>query len=59
MTPVELDQAYTQLCNTMTELGEEQATLFLARFAMLALLHIDDAQATHRLITQAAGTGAP
>ena len=35
MTDAELDIVYTRLCQTMTELGEANASLFLARFAML------------------------
>ena len=43
MTEAELDAAYTHLCKTMTELGEARAPLFLARFALLAMMRIGDA----------------
>ncbi len=54
MTADELDSVYTQLCSTMTDLGESNAPLFLARFALLALAHIGDAAAARRLIGAAA-----
>ena len=54
MTDAELDAVYTRLCRVMTALGEPAATLFLARFALLAITHIDDAQAAARLIEGAA-----
>lgn len=53
MTETQLDSVYTQLCNTMTELGEANSPLFLARFAMLAIDSIGDAQAVQRLIADA------
>jgi hypothetical protein len=54
VTDAELDAVYTHLCRVMTALGEPAATLFLARFALLAITHIDDAQAAARLIDDAA-----
>lgn len=54
MTDAELDTVYTDLCRTMTELGEARAPLFLARLALLAALRIDDAAAVSGLIAQAA-----
>lgn len=53
MTDSELDIVYTQLCKTMTELGEAHAPLFLARFALLAIDRIGDADAALRLVTDA------
>ena len=53
MTDSERDAVYTQLCNTMTELGEANAPLFLARFALLAVERIDNAQAALGLIDAA------
>ena len=44
MTDSELDDVYTPLCKTMTRLGEPNAPLFLARFALLAIERIDDAR---------------
>ena len=55
MTEAELDAAYTHLCKTMTELGETRAPLFLARFALLAMVRIGDAAAVQGL-TDAAAT---
>jgi hypothetical protein len=54
MKDAELDAVYTQLCRTMTELGEDNAPLFLARFALLAIQHIADPEAAMRLIGDAA-----
>ena len=54
MKDAELDAVYTQLCRTMTELGEDNAPLFLARFALLAIQRIDDPEAAMRIIGEAA-----
>ena len=54
MTYSELDAVYTSLCKTMTQLGEANAELFLARFALLAIQRIDEAGAVRRLIEAAA-----
>ena len=53
MTESELDSIYTQLCKTMTDLGEDRSSLFLARFALLAIIEIDDIAAAQRLIADA------
>lgn len=58
MTDSERDAVYTQLCKTMTELGEANAPLFLARFALLAIERIDDVNAARGLI-DAARTSLP
>jgi Protein of unknown function (DUF2783) len=54
MTDSELDAVYTNLCKTMTQLGESQSSMFLARFALLAINHIADAETTQQLIAAAA-----
>jgi hypothetical protein len=54
MSDAELDQLYTHLCRTMTGLGEANATLFLARFALLAMTRLGDAAAARELIAAAA-----
>ena len=59
MTDTELDAVYTRLCTTMTQLGEPVAPLFLARFALLAIDCIGDADAAQRLIDAAAEDIAP
>ena len=62
MTDAELDAVYTTLCKTMTELGEPLSAMFLARFALLAIVRIGDADQALRLIAAAAedlGSGAP
>ena len=54
MTEAELDIAYTHLCKTMTELGEARAPLLLARFALLAMVRIGDADVVQGLTDAAA-----
>jgi hypothetical protein len=54
MNEQELDSAYTLLCKTMTGLGEEKTSLFLARFALLAMQEIGRPDALRRLIEAAA-----
>jgi hypothetical protein len=53
MTDSERDTVYTQLCKTMTELGEAHAPLYLARFALLAIERIGNADAALGLIAAA------
>jgi hypothetical protein len=50
----ELDAIYTHICKTMTELGEPNALLFLARFALLAVDRLDDRETAIQLIEAAA-----
>lgn len=57
MTDSELDTVYTHLCKTMTDLGEANSPLFLARFAVLAIERIGNAQTCLGLI-DAAGENA-
>lgn len=54
MSAAELDVVYTDLCTTLTGLGQAQTPLFLARLAMLALSHIGDAGVAQALIAAAA-----
>ena len=54
MTNADLDISYTMLCRTMTELGEANATAFLARLSMLAIARLNDAAAAKDLIEAAA-----
>ncbi|RQH09052.1 hypothetical protein [Paraburkholderia dinghuensis] len=53
MTDSELDTVYTRFCRTMTELGEPDTPLFLARFALLAIERIGNAQTALSLIDAA------
>ncbi|WP_321798120.1 hypothetical protein [Caballeronia sp. J97] len=53
MTDAQLDTVYTRLCKTMTQLGEAKASLFLARFALLAIGEMDDPDTSLRLIDEA------
>lgn len=54
MTDIELDNLYTELCHTMGGIGEQRAPLFLARFALLAMGAIGDAQRVQGLLQEAA-----
>jgi hypothetical protein len=53
MTDSERDTVYTQLCKTMTELGEAHTALYLARFALLAMERIGNVEAALGLIAAA------
>jgi division protein CdvB (Snf7/Vps24/ESCRT-III family) len=53
MNDAQLDAVYTRLCTTMTQLGEAKTSLFLARFALLAIGEMDDANVSLRLIDEA------
>lgn len=53
MTDAELDTVYTRLCKTMTQVGEANAPMFLARFALLAIEKIGDADVSLKLIDAA------
>ena len=54
MNDAELDAVYTALCQTMTQLGEANAQLFLARFALLAIEQLGDAELAGQLVAEAA-----
>lgn len=54
MNDSELDAVYTRLCKTMTELGAERSPLFLARFALLAIVELGDPAVAMRLVDAAA-----
>ena len=56
MTDIELDNLYTELCHTMGAIGEARSPLFLARFALLAMGAIGDAQVVQRLLREAAAS---
>jgi hypothetical protein len=54
MNERELDAAYTLLARTLSDLGEAQAPLMLARLAVLALARAPDAAAAGQLVRDAA-----
>lgn len=54
MTDADLDLVYTHLCRTMTDLGEAKATLYLARFALLAIDRLGDRETALGLLRAAA-----
>ncbi|REE21920.1 hypothetical protein B0G71_5113 [Paraburkholderia sp. BL27I4N3] len=53
MTDSDLDLVYTTLCKTLTNEGEAQAPLYLARLAMLCLTELDNPQLALSLIEAA------
>ncbi|WP_420210710.1 hypothetical protein ACN8ZM_05200 [Burkholderia aenigmatica] len=53
MTDTERDTLYTDLCRTMTRIGEADASLFLARFALLSIEAIGEPATVARLIADA------
>ncbi|MFM0173073.1 hypothetical protein [Paraburkholderia sediminicola] len=53
MTDSDLDLVYTTLCKTLTNEGEAQAPLYLARLAMLCLTELDDPRRALSLIEAA------
>lgn len=59
MQEQDLDAVYTQLCHTMTRLGEAQMPLFLARFALLAMQQLGDPAQVQRIIEAAAADLSP
>lgn len=58
MSESELDQLYTDFCHALGSAGESEATRALCRFALLAMLAIDDPKKTRQLIERAFGTAA-
>ncbi|MGQ7934889.1 hypothetical protein [Paraburkholderia sp. D1E] len=53
MTDSELDLVYTTLCKTLTAEGEAQASLYLARLALLSVTELGDTQRALSLIEAA------
>lgn len=54
MNAADLDTVYTSLCRAMTAVGEAQAPILLARFALLAIVEIADPDRLEQLIAAAA-----
>ncbi|WP_166454469.1 hypothetical protein [Lacisediminimonas profundi] len=55
MTDLDLDRAYTDLCHALSKIGEKDALTALGRFALLAMLEIDDPDKIAAMITKAVG----
>ena len=53
MTDSDLDVVYTTLCKTLTNEGEAQAPLYLARLALLCMTELNDTQTALSLIEAA------
>lgn len=54
MNDQELDAVYTELCRALGAAGEAEALALLGRFALLAILEINDRDRLRELIEQAA-----
>lgn len=54
MNDQELDRVYTLLCQTLSAEGQENTAQVLSRFALLAMLEINDAGKIEKLISRAA-----
>lgn len=54
MSDAERDACYTHLCQTLTVVGEAQASLLLARLALLLMEWLGNAQVASALIDEAA-----
>ncbi|QQC65770.1 hypothetical protein [Paraburkholderia ginsengisoli] len=53
MTDSDLDLVYTTLCKTLTNEGETQTPLYLARLVLLCMTELDDPQRALSLIEAA------
>ena len=53
MTESDLDSLYGEVCRAVSEVGEARASLFLARFALLAIGHIGDPERVRALLASA------
>jgi hypothetical protein len=53
MTENDLDSLYSELCSTLSEVGEARAMLLLARFALLAIEQIGDPERVRALLASA------
>ena len=51
----ELDSLYGVLCRAISEVGEANAPLLLARFSLLAIGEIADVERVRRILTSARG----
>jgi hypothetical protein len=50
MTETELDHVYTEFCRALERAGREGKEAFLARFALLCMVAIDDRERLQQLI---------
>ena len=53
MSPQDLDQTYTALCNALASVGEGQAQSFLAMLSLSLIAHSPNAEQVLTLIAQA------
>ena len=54
MTEQQIDELYTQACQTMTVLGAEKTELYLARLSLLLMQALDDPARIRLAIAEAA-----
>ena len=53
LTPEQLDHVYTEACRAMSELGQDNGELFLARLVLLLMKEVGDASAIEAAIRAA------
>jgi hypothetical protein len=53
ISETELDSIYGELCRAISQVGEANAPLLLARFALLAIAEIGDVERVQRILTSA------
>jgi hypothetical protein len=53
MDESDLDSLYGEFCRALSDVGEAQAPLLLARFALLAIAEIGDVERVQRILTSA------
>ena len=53
ISETELDGIYGELCRAISQVGEANAPLLLARFALLAIAEIGDVERVQRILTSA------
>ena len=49
----DVDSLYGEFCRALSDVGEAQAPLLLARFALLAIAEIGDVERVQRILTSA------
>ena len=54
-----LDSLYGEFCRALSDVGEAQAPLLLARFALLAIAEIDDVERVQRILSSARNCEVP
>lgn len=59
LSAADLDAVYSDFCHTMSRVGQDQAPIFLSRFALLAMVALGDRTALQQMVQEAAADLAP